>query len=117
MSAYQELLARFGRMQTMGQVSSVLHWDSATCLPEGAAELRGEQLAMIAGLCHEWINDPALSDLLSAAETRICRLGRGEPDADAAGLGGGDVPARTPRDRNGQSDDGSGTCLAYGEKE
>lgn len=73
-TAYQAVEAQFSDLALMGSVSSVLGWDAATCMPDGAAELRGKQLAFLAGLSHARISEPALAEQLAAAE------------ADAAGL-------------------------------
>ena len=48
--------------------AGVLHWDTATMMPEGGAEARGEQVATLKVVCHEILTDPALPDLLAGAE-------------------------------------------------
>jgi carboxypeptidase Taq len=72
--AYQTLEAQFSDLALMGSVSSVLGWDSATCMPDGAAELRGKQLAFLAGLSHARISEPALAEQLAAAEAESAGL-------------------------------------------
>lgn len=73
-TAYATLESRFADLALLGSVSSVLGWDSATCMPDGAAELRGRQLAYLAGLSHERISDPALAETLQAAEAETGAL-------------------------------------------
>jgi carboxypeptidase Taq len=68
MSAYEKLESVFQRIAVLRDVDSVLHWDTATVMPHGAAEGRAEQLATIKVLCHDMLNDPRLGDLLAAAE-------------------------------------------------
>jgi carboxypeptidase Taq len=72
--AYQALEAQFAELALMGSISSVLGWDAATCMPDGAAELRGQQLAFLAGQSHAKISDPALADHLAAAEAEAAGL-------------------------------------------
>ncbi|HUB97347.1 MAG TPA: carboxypeptidase M32 [Stellaceae bacterium] len=67
-SAYQELEARFRRLNALREAAAMLHWDMATMMPEGGAGARAEQLATLRVVCHEVLSDPALPDLLVAAE-------------------------------------------------
>ena len=47
MTAYQQLEARFRRLGALGEALGVLHWDSATMMPDGGADARAEQLATL----------------------------------------------------------------------
>ncbi len=67
-SPYRDLEARFDRLGTLREVGQVLHWDTATMMPEGGASARGEQAAALAVVCHELLTDPALPDLLAGAD-------------------------------------------------
>ncbi len=67
-SAYHELEARFRRLNALREAAAILHWDMATMMPEGGASARAEQLATLRVVCHEVLSDPALPDLLAAAE-------------------------------------------------
>ena len=49
MTAYDRLAARFARIATLGEASSVLSWDAATMMPPGGGAARGDQLAVLAG--------------------------------------------------------------------
>jgi carboxypeptidase Taq len=69
MTAYDRLAARFARISTLGEASSVLGWDAATMMPPGGGEARGDQLAVLAGLSHSLLVAPAVGDDLAAAET------------------------------------------------
>ena len=69
-SAYQTLEARFARLGALQEAAAVLHWDSATFMPEGGAAARAEQLATLRVVCHEILTDPALADLLAGAEAQ-----------------------------------------------
>jgi carboxypeptidase Taq len=66
--SYQALESRFRRINALRESSSVLHWDTATMMPEGGAEGRAEQLATLRVICHELLTDPSLPDLLAGAE-------------------------------------------------
>jgi carboxypeptidase Taq len=72
MSAYDRLAARFARIATIGEASSVLAWDAATMMPPGGAAARGDQLAVLAGLAHRALTAPEIgADLDEAAEEEI----------------------------------------------
>ena len=49
MNAYQELSQRFRRLGLLSDALSVLSWDTAAMMPDGAAPARAEQTAT---LCH-----------------------------------------------------------------
>jgi carboxypeptidase Taq len=64
---YRALEARFRRLNALREAGSVLHWDTATMMPEGGAEGRAEQTATLRVVCHELLTDPSLPDLFAAA--------------------------------------------------
>ena len=68
MTAYDRLAARFERIATLGEVSSVLGWDAATMMPPGGGAARGDQLAVLAGMSHSLLAAPVVGDDLAAAE-------------------------------------------------
>jgi carboxypeptidase Taq len=68
MTAYDRLAARFARIATLGEASSVLSWDAATMMPPGGGAARGDQLAVLAGMSHALLIAPAVGDDLAAAE-------------------------------------------------
>jgi carboxypeptidase Taq len=68
MTAYDRLAARFARIATIGEASSVLGWDAATMMPPGGGAARGDQLAVLAGQSHSLLVAPAVGDDLAAAE-------------------------------------------------
>ncbi len=53
---------------TLSSIGYVLEWDEQTQMPPGGAEHRAHQKAVIARLAHARLTDPALGDLLAAAE-------------------------------------------------
>ncbi|EPY02223.1 carboxypeptidase M32 [Magnetospirillum fulvum] len=67
-SAYAQLEARFHKASVIGDALSILHWDMATMMPDGSAESRAEQFAVLRGLHHQIMAAPDLPDLLDAAE-------------------------------------------------
>jgi carboxypeptidase Taq len=75
--AYQELLARLRRIHMLGTVTGVLGWDEQVNLPPGAAARRGEQMSLLAELCHAEATAPALGAALADCEAA-------GPDGDAA---------------------------------
>ena len=65
--AYEELEARYRRIALIGEALGILHWDTATMMPDGAAPGRAEQVAGLSLLRHEMLVAPELGDLLEAA--------------------------------------------------
>lgn len=65
---YQDLEDRFRRMDAIGGALSMLHWDMSAMMPPGGVASRSEQLATLKTVHHAMITDPAVPDLLDAAE-------------------------------------------------
>ncbi len=76
-SAYPALVARFGRIGTIGEASAVLGWDASAMMPEGGAPARGEQLAVLAGLAHELLTAPETADQLLEAAAELHDVAEG----------------------------------------
>jgi carboxypeptidase Taq len=68
MTAYDRLTARFARIATLGEASSVLSWDAATMMPRGGGAARGDQLAVLAGMQHSLLVAPGVDEDLAEAE-------------------------------------------------
>ncbi|WP_043338067.1 carboxypeptidase M32 [Belnapia moabensis] len=66
-TAYARLATRFARLATLGEASAMLHWDASAMMPPGGGAARGEQLATLAGLRHELLTAPEVTDDLAAA--------------------------------------------------
>jgi carboxypeptidase Taq len=66
-AAYERLALRAARLAALGEAQSVLHWDASTMMPKGGGAARGEQLATLAGLAHELMTAPEVSDDLGEA--------------------------------------------------
>jgi carboxypeptidase Taq len=67
-AAYDRLAARFARIATVNEAAGVLGWDAAAMMPPGGAAARGDQLAVLAGIAHGLLIEPAAADDLAAAE-------------------------------------------------
>ena len=67
MSAYEALKSAFNRIACLDEASAMLGWDAAAMMPEGGAAARGEQLAVLAGLSHEFLCAPEIGEQLEAA--------------------------------------------------
>ena len=65
---YRRLSLRFARIATINEAAGVLGWDAAAMMPPGGAAARGDQLAVLAGLAHGLLTEPAVADDLAAAE-------------------------------------------------
>jgi len=68
MQAYERLKERFHRCSAISGAVGMLQWDRAAMMPDGGAEARAEQVAVLETLAHELIVDPAVADDLAAAE-------------------------------------------------
>lgn len=66
-AALAELLARWRDLWLLSTTSALLGWDEETMMPAAAAEHRGEQLALLAGLQHERLLDERLQELCAEA--------------------------------------------------
>ena len=60
-----DLLDRMHEISDLGALTALAAWDQNTALPEGAAEVRGQQLATAQGILHDRWTDPRLGSLLS----------------------------------------------------
>ncbi|RKX26792.1 MAG: carboxypeptidase M32 [Candidatus Zixiibacteriota bacterium] len=66
--AYDELTKQCKEISLLGSVTAVLGWEERTYMPRGGADLRAQQLSMLAGMIHERFTDPKIGDLISAVE-------------------------------------------------
>lgn len=66
-SAYDALEKRFRRLGLVRDAAGVLQWDMAAMMPKGGADVRGDQLATLKVIIHEQMTDPAMADLIAAA--------------------------------------------------
>jgi carboxypeptidase Taq len=67
MSPYQRLTSRFARISTLSEVGQMLGWDAAAVMPPGGAAVRGDQMAVLAGVAHGLLTAPDVTDDLAAA--------------------------------------------------
>ena len=66
-NSYHHLEAIFHKAALLGDTLSLLHWDMATMMPEGAAFGRAEQVAQLKTMAHGMITAPNVPDLLEGA--------------------------------------------------
>ncbi len=57
--AYIRLTKRFEKIATINEAAAMLGWDSSAMMPPGGGPARGDQLAVLAGLSHGLLTDPA----------------------------------------------------------
>jgi len=62
--SYPKLESIFSRYFTLKTIESVLHWDSATCMPSGGADTRAQQLAEIQLISQATISTPEVADII-----------------------------------------------------
>lgn len=78
-----ELRTRLREIGDLGAAASVLEWDQATYMPQGGAEARGRQSALLSRLAHERRIAPEIGKLLDG----LARYGESlPPDHDDACL-------------------------------
>ncbi|GEP06763.1 carboxypeptidase M32 [Methylobacterium oxalidis] len=75
MRSYRALESRFARLHALGDAAGILGWDAQTLMPDGAAEGRADQLAVLKGLAHDILTAPETADLLAAAGDEAAGLG------------------------------------------
>lgn len=68
MSPYTTLCQHERDRATLASAASLLGWDERTYLPPKGQAFRGDQLALIARLCHEQLTSKQTGDLLQQAE-------------------------------------------------
>jgi len=68
MNTYDELIRRSKELGVLNSCAAVLGWDQQTYMPERGANLRGEQMALLASLSHQKFTDPRIGELLAASE-------------------------------------------------
>jgi carboxypeptidase Taq len=69
-AAYAELVSGLKRAHVLGTVNGLLGWDEQVNLPPDSADLRAEQLALVAELHHAAASEPRLGELLTRLEDR-----------------------------------------------
>ena len=67
-AVYAELISRLKRAHVLGTVNGLLSWDEQVNLPPDSADLRAEQLALMAELQHAAASDPRVGALLAELE-------------------------------------------------
>ncbi len=66
--AYPELFRHARELTLLQSCAAVLGWDQQTYMPDAGADLRGDQLALLAKLAHERATAPRLGELLATCE-------------------------------------------------
>ena len=67
-TAYQQLEQQFAEMNRINGIAALLGWDAAVYLPEGASDVRSDQMAWLAEQAHARIIDARVGDWLDAAQ-------------------------------------------------
>ncbi len=62
--------ARCRELHDLGEIQALLEWDQQVTMPPRGTEQRGAQMAVLAGLIHARLTDPALGELIAALEGR-----------------------------------------------
>jgi carboxypeptidase Taq len=67
---YSEYETRMRKIADIKNAAAVLEWDQETYLPRKGAAFRGQQIASLSEIAHEWLTDPGLGDLLAELNGR-----------------------------------------------
>lgn len=73
-AAYRKLHSLCTRLGGLRGAASILNWDAATLMPEGASPVRAEQLAALAELSHEMLTHPSTAELIAGSEAHSHEL-------------------------------------------
>ncbi len=65
--AYDELKSKQHEATVLGSVSGLLGWDQETMMPKDGTPTRAEQSAVMSGVIHDRVTDPAIGALLGKA--------------------------------------------------
>lgn len=80
---HARLATRLRENAIFGSVASTIGWDEQTQLPDEATDLRADQSSLMARLAHERRTDPALGDLIAAAEEAVATQGLASDTTEA----------------------------------
>lgn len=67
---YADYKTRLQKIADVRYSTAVLQWDQETYLPPKGAHFRGQQLATLSEIAHEWFIDPSLGQLLDELHSR-----------------------------------------------
>ncbi|DBA84432.1 TPA: hypothetical protein ACH3X1_006065 [Trebouxia sp. C0004] len=71
---YQSLCDKLREISTLGGISGLLQWDEAVMMPAGAAESRGKQKSVLAGVVYEKETSAELGHLLKTLKAQSSGL-------------------------------------------
>jgi carboxypeptidase Taq len=74
MQAYRSLETKFTHLALLEDALGILHWDTETMMPKGAAGDRADEMAALRGMAHELLVGGDTADLLVAAEQQTSDL-------------------------------------------
>ena len=75
-SQWPSLSAKLADLEALTGIMGVLQWDQQTYMPRGGNGHRGGQLALVTGLSHERLVEPALGEAIEAVQAELVE----EPD-------------------------------------
>ncbi|HTI08176.1 MAG TPA: carboxypeptidase M32 [Puia sp.] len=67
---YAEYVARMQKIADVKNATAVLQWDQETYLPAKGAAFRGQQMATLSEIAHEWLTADSLGDILKELNGR-----------------------------------------------
>lgn len=67
---YEDYTSHMKKIADVRHAAAVLQWDEETYLPPKGASFRGQQMATLSEIAHEWSIDPKLGDLMTELKGR-----------------------------------------------
>ena len=62
MKHFDSIIQHLKKIDAIHQISAVLSWDQETYMPKGSIDARAKQLETLAGIDHDYWQDPTLAD-------------------------------------------------------
>ena len=78
---YEKLTKKCREIALLASCEAVLGWDERTYMPRGGAQLRADQLGLLAGMVHEKFTSTEIGDWLSELESSDLVKENGTPEA------------------------------------
>jgi len=68
-TAYQKLSARMQKINDLGHLQAMSHWDEAVMMPPGGGEARAQALSTLSSVLHDFITAPEIAEEIASAKT------------------------------------------------
>ncbi len=69
MSAYNELLEEYQKLNALNKAIAIMNWDRQTMMPSGGDESRTQHVKHLTSLAHNWYKDERIQRLIESSES------------------------------------------------